>query len=103
MRLLVVVEASTALLGAIYARAALLRELIGNGWIQLVSVDPGTGAMAIFTVNGFQPWAPRTAALPTVASSMDWYRGKTDFVPPALIALPAAAPRFLQEASQHVA
>ncbi|MCY1074265.1 YbcC family protein [Archangium lansingense] len=85
MRLLVVVEASVATLSAIYERQAPIRELVGNGWIQLVSVDPETGAMSRFTPQGFRPVAPPSEQLPVVATSPDWYSGQRDFLSPALI------------------
>ncbi|WNG19690.1 YbcC family protein [Cystobacter fuscus] len=85
VRLLLVVEASVEVLGGIYERQPILRELIGNEWVQLVSVDPVTGAQMRFTPRGFQPVTPPSAPLPVVASSPEWYRGQRDFLPPALI------------------
>ncbi|WP_375770600.1 DUF2309 domain-containing protein [Archangium gephyra] len=87
MRLLLVVEASVETLSAIYARQAPIRELVGNEWVQLVSVDPETGAMMRFTPQGFRPVVPPAEPLPVVATSTDWYRGHRDFLPPALIQL----------------
>jgi uncharacterized protein YbcC (UPF0753/DUF2309 family) len=85
VRLLIVVEASVAVLGGIYERQRELRELIGNGWVQLVSMDPDTGVMQRFTPQGFQPVTPPAAPLPVVSASPEWYRGQRDFLPPALI------------------
>jgi hypothetical protein len=85
VRLLIVVEASVAVLGGIYERQRELRELIGNGWVQLVSVDPETGVMQRFTPRGFQPVTPPEAPLPVVSASPEWYGGQRDFLPPALI------------------
>ncbi|MFO1419346.1 MAG: DUF2309 domain-containing protein, partial [Methylotetracoccus sp.] len=45
MRLLVVVEQTPAILTAIYERQSSLRELIGNSWVQLATIDPHTGAI----------------------------------------------------------
>jgi hypothetical protein len=92
VRLLIVVEASVALLSAIYARQPMLRELIGNEWVQLVSVDPKTGEQQRFTLRGFVPLTPPSEPLPVVAASPEWYRGKRDFLPPALIDKTQAAP-----------
>ncbi|MBM7114527.1 YbcC family protein [Archangium primigenium] len=88
IRLLIIVEASTQVLGGIYERQPLLRELIGNQWVQLVSVDPTTGAQQRFTPRGFEPVIPPAGPLPVVASSPEWYRGQRDFLPPALIDSP---------------
>jgi hypothetical protein len=106
VRLLIVVEASVALLSAIYARQPMLRELIGNEWVQLVSVDPKTGEQQRFTPRGFQPLTPPSALLPVVASSPEWYRGHRDFLPPALIdktlAGPPTARRVLSPSGESV-
>jgi hypothetical protein len=95
VRLLIIVDASVAVLGGIYERQRELRELIGNGWVQLVSVDPDTGVMQRFTPQGFQPVTPPEAPLPVVSASPEWYRGQRDFLPPALIdtTLEPTAPR----------
>ncbi|QRK04384.1 DUF2309 domain-containing protein [Archangium violaceum] len=92
VRLLIVVEASVAVLSGIYERQPILRELIGNEWVQLVSVDPVTGEQQRFTPRGFQPVTPPRKPLPVVAASPDWYRGHRDFLPPALIDLPLGRP-----------
>ena len=92
VRLLIVVEASVALLSAIYARQPMLRELIGNEWVQLVSVDPKTGEQQRFTTRGFVPLTPPSEPLPVVATSPEWYRGQRDFLSPALIDKTRAAP-----------
>ncbi|AUX44495.1 hypothetical protein SOCE26_059590 [Sorangium cellulosum] len=85
VRLLVVVEASTATAAALCARQPALRELIGNGWIQLACVDPATREIARFHGGGFAPFSPPDHPVPAVQRSGDWYAGKSGFVPPALI------------------
>jgi len=86
MRLQVVVEASTAVLTRIYERQPPLQELIGNGWLLLAARDPDSAAIHIFRPGaGFIPWQGERSALPEVARSPDWYRGRTGPLPPALI------------------
>ncbi len=86
MRLHLLVEASTAILGAIYGRQAGIRELLDNAWVHLVAVDPENGDFDLFVPGqGFVRWEGSPSTLPVVASSFEWYRGKTGFVPPALI------------------
>ncbi len=86
MRLLVVVEATTQLLSRIYERQAPIRELVGNAWIQLVSMDPDDGRLRRFLPGqGWVDWHPSDKPLPTVACSADWYLGRDDPLPPALI------------------
>ncbi|WP_129348573.1 YbcC family protein [Sorangium cellulosum] len=85
VRMLTVVEASTETAAAICARQPSLRELIFNGWIQLACVDPATGRIEHFARGAFAPFSPPERPLPTVARSSDWYAGKRDFVPPAVV------------------
>lgn len=85
VRLLVVVEATPRTAAGLCERQPVLRELIHNGWIQLVCVDPETGEMTRFVAGGFEPLAVPESSLPQVERSADWYAGKRDFVPPAII------------------
>jgi uncharacterized protein YbcC (UPF0753/DUF2309 family) len=85
MRLLVVVEQTPEVLSAIVARQPALQELIGNGWIVVASQDPDSGALHRFCPRrGWLRWTGR-AELPRVARSADWYAGKREALPPALI------------------
>ena len=94
MRLQLVVEASVQVLAEIYGRHAALQELLGNAWVHLIAMDPETGSFSVFLPHGeFVAWDGPIAELPVVASSFEWYRGKTDFLPPALIAIPGERER----------
>ncbi len=87
VRLLLVVEATPERLRALAARQAEVKELVVNEWVQLVSLDPGTGAMKRFTRGAFEPWDPSDEPpTPRAPSSRDWYRGQIDFLPPAIVA-----------------
>ncbi|PTL76030.1 YbcC family protein [Vitiosangium sp. GDMCC 1.1324] len=101
VRLLIVVDASVAMLSAIYARQPMLRELIGNEWVQLVSVDPVTGEQQRFTPRGFQPVTPSQKPLPVVGTSPEWYRGHRDFLPPALIDKSQGRPAASRRVPSH--
>lgn len=91
MRLLVVVEATTGTLQRIYQRQPPLRELIGNGWVLLVAMDPLDGSLRRFLPErGWILWQPDAEPLPTLASSADCYLGSNGPLPPALIATPGA-------------
>jgi uncharacterized protein YbcC (UPF0753/DUF2309 family) len=86
MRLQIIVEAKTSVLAGIYGRQAELRELIGNGWVHLVAIDPDSGEASVFNPSrGFVVWDPPSVPVPVVGSSVEHFRGKIDFVPPALI------------------
>jgi uncharacterized protein YbcC (UPF0753/DUF2309 family) len=90
MRLLVVVEASTDRLTRIYQRQPPLQELVGNGWVQLVAMDPDDGSLHRFLPDqGWVEWRPdETRPLTTVANSADWYLGSDGPLAPALIGNP---------------
>ncbi len=86
MRLLMIVTASTDILGKIYAKQPSIQQLVGNAWVQLVAMDPQTNAFSVFVPGtGFVPWKPRGEKIPTVKSSKQWYDGKMDFLDPVLI------------------
>ncbi|MDQ3628731.1 MAG: DUF2309 domain-containing protein, partial [Actinomycetota bacterium] len=89
MRLLLVVESTTAVLGEIYGRQPVIAELLDNAWVQLVAMDPEDGTQTLFVPGkGFVAWDEHVPDLPVVASSFDYYRGRTDFLTPALIGGP---------------
>ncbi len=92
MRLLVIVEAKTEILGEIYQRQPVIQELVGKRWIQLGAIDPDDGAISFFVAGkGFVPWQGEPQDLATVKHSVDHYRGQRDHLSPALIDTEAAS------------
>jgi uncharacterized protein YbcC (UPF0753/DUF2309 family) len=85
MRLLLVVEATPAALLAVAGRQAEVAELVVNGWVQLVSVDPDTGAMQMFSGGAFVPYQPAATPLPEVHRSIEWHGRSRAFVKPARV------------------
>jgi uncharacterized protein YbcC (UPF0753/DUF2309 family) len=85
MRLLLVVDATPEALLAVAGRQAEVAELVVNQWVQLVSMDPDTGALAVFQDGAFVPYDPRPTLLPVVERSRDWHMRTRAFVPPALV------------------
>ena len=93
MRLQLIVEASNAILGEIYGRQAAIRELLDNAWVHLIAMDPETGEFNLFVPGvGFVLWKGELSPLPEVRTSFDWYKGKTDFLAPALVAQQSSRP-----------
>ncbi len=98
MRLLVVVEQTVDVVTAIYQRQPPLQELIGNGWIVLAAQHPETGEIDLFDpAEGWQPWQDDPvnkgeSALPIVECSFDWFAGRREPLPPALLRRPVAVP-----------
>ncbi|MDQ4065563.1 MAG: DUF2309 domain-containing protein, partial [Actinomycetota bacterium] len=86
MRLLLIVEASTDILGGIYGTQPAIAELLDNEWIHLVAMDPGDGHFDLFVPGkGFVAWDGGPSQLPVVASSYEYYRGRRGFLPPVRI------------------
>nr|MBA2601605.1 DUF2309 family protein [Actinomycetota bacterium] len=86
MRLLLIVEASVGILGQIYGAQPAIAELLDNEWIHLVAVDPTDGHFELFVPGkGFVGWDGEPSELPVVANSFEYYRGRSDFLPPAHI------------------
>jgi uncharacterized protein YbcC (UPF0753/DUF2309 family) len=89
MRLQLVVEQTEDVLTAIYQRQPAIRELVGNAWLHLTVMHPQTGELSVFEPGkGFAPWRGKTAPLPEVARSPDWYAGHSEPLPPVLIRQP---------------
>ncbi len=88
MRLLVVIEQTMELITAIYQRQPPLQELVGKGWVIVAAKDPDSGLIHIFDpALGWQPWQGRID-IPSVTQSTDWFRGKREPLPPALLEKP---------------
>lgn len=85
VRLLVIVEATCERLLDIASRNPEVRELVVHRWIRLVSLDPATGAMHVFTDRGFVPFSPPPTVLREGANSRDIFVGHDDLLPPARI------------------
>ena len=92
MRLLLIVDATPEALLAVAGRQAEVAELVVKRWVQLVSVHPVTGAMAVFEEGGFVPYEPAAVELPLVERSREWHMRTREFVPPALVARGLTAP-----------
>lgn len=86
MRLLVVVEQTREVVAAIYARQPPLRELIGNGWINVAVQEPASGGIFSFDpARGWLPWRDNGAPVPRAASSAAWLADHREPLPPALL------------------
>jgi uncharacterized protein YbcC (UPF0753/DUF2309 family) len=87
MRLLVIVEAETEVLSAVYRRQPPLQELIGNGWLLVAARDPDSGAIHLFDPSrGWIRWEGPVTRLPGVKRSSDYYPGTPEPLDPVLVA-----------------
>lgn len=89
LRLQVLIEAKTEILGQIYERQAGIRELVGGGWILLGAIDPENGAISIFERGvGFVPWQAEKRPIPLFENSLSYFQNENDPLPPVLIKQP---------------
>ncbi len=89
LRLQILVEASTSILGEIYGRQESIRELVGGGWVLLSAIDPDSGEISVFERGvGFVPWQPKDKKLPVHETSVGYYQDQNDPLPPVLIKQP---------------
>jgi hypothetical protein len=84
MRLLVILEATPEDVSRITERNPEIRELVTNEWIQLALVDPRNQTVSEYARGSFVPIVPPRAVASTI-SSVHWYRGRRDHLPPAVI------------------
>jgi hypothetical protein len=77
--------------------------------VQLVSVHPETGQMAVFEGGAFVPYTPRATRLPVVEHSPDWHMRTRAHVTPALVrgalperGVPAGVPSALVAQASHL-
>ncbi len=85
MRLLLIVEATPAALLGVASRQAEVAELVVNGWVQLVSLDPETGALHVFDGGEFTPYTPAPILMPVVEGSSEWHMQSRAHLRPALV------------------
>lgn len=85
VRLLCVVEASPATVEHVARTVPAVGRLVRNGWVQLATLDPTTGALHVWQDGAFHPWKPEGDALPAVRRSAEWYAGHRDLLPPCAI------------------
>ncbi len=62
-----------------------LSNLVENHWVRIVTLDPLSGQMHVYRKEGFEPYHPENVQIPLVKRSMDWYQGKMDHLPVAII------------------
>ena len=87
MRLQLIVETTTEIAGAIYARQPALQELLDGEWVLLTLVDPDTGECSSFVPGvGFEKREEPLTPIAEFSDSFEYYKGKYEcFLPPAFI------------------
>jgi uncharacterized protein YbcC (UPF0753/DUF2309 family) len=85
VRLLFVIETTPTVMLGIFARNPGIARLCENGWVQVATLDPSSNRMHLLKGKAFEPYEPQSGPLPSVESSIDWYRGQRDHLGYAVI------------------
>ncbi|MCA9059864.1 MAG: DUF2309 family protein, partial [Planctomycetaceae bacterium] len=85
MRLLFIIETTPDAMLKIMAGNSTIDRICRGNWVQLSVLDPDSATIRYFRDGEFVEHAPQQHDLPTVPSSLEWYRGSRDHLPFALI------------------
>lgn len=80
VRLLTIVEATPEELTRIAQEREVVGNLVGNEWIQLVSMHPQTGEMSIFSGGEFVKHTPERMGFPVSENSENLFRGTAAYL-----------------------
>lgn len=75
LRQLFVVETTPEAMLSIMQRNPVIDRLVRGHWVQLATLDPHSVQLHLYTNGQFEPYWPQNTQLPTVPSSLHWYRG----------------------------
>lgn len=78
IRLLFIIETTPQAMNKIMDRNEGIARLCRNGWVQVATLDPNSGEIQLLVKGKFERYQPETTELPSVPSSVDWYRGWRD-------------------------
>ena len=85
VRLLFIIETTPESMLQIMDRNPTVAAICRNGWAQLAVLDPQSSRIQRFRDGRFEDYEPRPGRLPEVHSSREWYAGRRDHLPFALI------------------
>lgn len=85
VRSLFVIETTPARLMNALSRLPHMDNFVTNHWIRVATLDPESGEIHVYRGNSFEPREKSTASIPTVARSSNWYQGRMDHLPVAVI------------------
>ena len=78
MRILFVIETTPEAMAGVIAGDETIARLVGNGWVQVATLDPSSRSARLYRHGRFEPYTPGTDPLPVAPSSLAWYRGWRD-------------------------
>ncbi len=85
VRSLFIVETTPERFMNAMSRIPHLNSFVKNHWIRLVTMDPETKQFFVYRGNTFEPYHAEGVQVPIVKRSRDWYEGKMDHLPVAVI------------------
>ncbi len=85
VRILFVIESTPEAMLSIMKNNQNVANICRNNWSQLAVLDPNSNRIQRFVDGKFVDYQPATTELPTVDSSLEWYRGWRDNLPFAMI------------------
>ncbi len=85
VRILFVIETTPERVMRAFSTSALLMELLEKRWIRIATLDPETGVIHVYRDGTFERADEQKQALPSVADSVEWYGGKMEHLPIALV------------------
>lgn len=75
VRILFIVETKPESMISIIDSNPLIGTYVRNHWVQIATLDPSSNQIHLFQGDRFEIYEPGPQTLPTVQSSLDWYRG----------------------------
>ncbi len=85
VRLLFVIETTPESMLRIMDGNPNVGRICRNSWAQIAVLDPASSKIKRFVNGQFVDYTPATSELPAADSSLEWYRGRRDHLPFALI------------------
>lgn len=91
VRILFVIETTPKRLERVIEASISLKQLVGNRWIRLATIDPDSGRVHVRRDDGFEEFTEALERLPVALTSNEWYAGKVQHLPMAWIQTPQVA------------
>lgn len=85
VRCLFVIETTPDGIRKVMQRDPVVARILGNGWAQLALLAPESNEIQVYEAGSFHTYKLANTKIPKAATSIDWYRGRRDHLPFALI------------------
>ncbi len=85
MRILFVVESTPERIMRAVDANPILAEFVHNEWVRLAAMDPETDEIQVYRRGTFVPLQGQQLEMPSARTSAEWYRGRRDHLPIAVI------------------